>query len=366
MASFSIDSRMVGDGYPCFIIAEVGVNHNNNLETAKKMIDAAAKAGVDAVKFQLLTADGLYIKDAGSVVTDTGMNVDAYKIWKDVEMPISWIPELREYCNKRKVIFFSSVFEDKGIDELQPYVDVYKIASSELTHIPLLTKAARTGKPVIVSVGAGIMNEVDEAVKTVKNAGGSISLLYCVQKYPTPLEMANVTAVQTLKKRFPDVVIGYSDHSLQPDPAIVPVAAVAYGARIIEKHFTLSRQMEGIDQKMSMEPNEFRDMVTRIREAERKLSAGEKIHIDDAVRGNGILEKTQANEKVRAFVHRSIFASTAIKKGETFTQQNLLVVRPGNRDVKEGLHPRDYFSILGKKATCNIQEKAIIKKGYFT
>ena len=168
MSEFSIGLRKVGDNHPCFIVAEAGVNHNGDIKLAKKLIDVAAEAGVDAVKFQVLTADGLYIKNAGEATTDTGMKVDAYGIWKGVEMSSSWIPELSSYCKRKGVVFFASVFEEKGVEQLEPYVSLYKIASSELTHIPLLKKVAKTNKPIIVSVGSAVFDEVIEAVKTIR------------------------------------------------------------------------------------------------------------------------------------------------------------------------------------------------------
>ncbi|MBS3138978.1 N-acetylneuraminate synthase family protein [Candidatus Woesearchaeota archaeon] len=360
MASFSIGSRMVGDGYPCFIIAEIGVNHNGDMKIAKKMIDAAADAGVDAAKFQLINADCLYVKDAGVVKTDSGDTIDAYKVWKNVEMPQVWLSELKKHCEKRDVLFFSSVFHIAGVDILNPYVDVYKIASAETSDIPLLKKVARAGKPVIISLGGATLKETVEAVDAVKAEGNDrIALLYCVQKYPMPFASANISALKTLRKRFPDVVVGYSDHSLMPDPAVVPAAAVVYGAKIIEKHFTLSRSMEGIDHKMSVEPKELSRMVQTIRAAEKH-----GYEIPKEIIGNSRIELTPEQEKNLRFVRRVIFATRDIKPGDIFSASNIATLRPGYRDITEALHPREYETILGKRATCDIPERALIKKGY--
>lgn len=366
MAEFQIKTpagrRLVGDNQPCFIIAEAGVNHNGSLELAKKLIDAAASAGVDAVKFQVLTAKELYVQDAGRVVTDTGDDVDIYKVWEKVEMPAFWIPELKLYCESKKVLFFSSVFDEHSVGMLDPYVELYKIASSELTHIPLLKKVARTGKPIIISLGSATLEEIEEAVAAIHEEGNfSITLLQCVLKYPTPLHLANVSAVRTIKERFPSVMVGYSDHSLEP--ANVPIAAVALGAKVIEKHFTLSRAMEGIDHKMSLEPDELKEMVQKIRETERKMSQGVKIDIPRGLLGNGYFYITEDMQKVRSFVRRTIFAIKPIGKGQTFTPDNIAVLRPGNRNTASALHPREYFRLLQSKAVRDISALSTIKEG---
>src|SRR3989344_722621 len=203
IAKIKIGQRLVGTNEPCFIVAEAGVNHNGDLNTAKKMIDAAADAGVDAVKFQTLTADGLYVKNAGHFTTEWGEKHDIYEVWKKTEVPSFWIPELASYCKSKGVIFFSSVFDEETVDLLNPYVDVFKVASSETTHIPLLKKIAKTGKPIIFSIGGADLEEVKEAVETVREEGNNnISILYCVPKYPTPFELANIKAIKSLEKQF--------------------------------------------------------------------------------------------------------------------------------------------------------------------
>ncbi len=362
LKNFKVGNRIIGDHHPCFIIAEAGVNHNGSIELAKKLIDVAAAAGADAVKFQVLTAKGLYVQDAGKVVTDAGDEVDAYKVWEKVEMPASWIPELKRYCEQRKVLFFSSVFDERSVDMLDPYVELYKIASSELTHIPLLKKVARTGKSIIISVGSATLEEIEEAVAAIHEEGNtSIALLQCVLKYPTPLHLADVSAVRTIKERFPSVIAGYSDHSLEP--AVVPIAAVALGARIIEKHFTLSRAMEGIDHKMSLEPGELGEMVQGIREAEKKLDRGEQLKIPNELLGTGEFFVTEESQKVRSFVRRAIFATQPIQKGQKFTHDNIAVLRPGNRDTASALHPREYLRLLQAPAGRDISALSIIREG---
>jgi sialic acid synthase SpsE len=364
MATFRIGNRLVGKDQPCFIIAEAGVNHNGDLATAKKLIDAAADAKVDAVKFQILTAKGLYVKNAGTFTREWGEMHDIYEVWKKTEVPDFWIPELVAHCKQRGVIFFSSVFDEATVDLLDPFVDVYKIASSETSHIPLLQKVARTGKPVLFSIGGATMDEVQEAFAVLRAEGNEqIAILQCVQKYPTPLVNANVTALRTLQYTFPRAVLGYSDHSIKPGE--IPGAAVLFGASIIEKHYTLSRGMEGIDHKMSLEPSELKEMVTSIRETERKMQSHQTLSINPAVLGHGHVQLEDDCKDMMTFLRRTLFAMRDIAPGEAFTSENVAVLRPGNRDVKGGLHPREYNLVLRKHASCSINKHDLITRIHF-
>ncbi|HLC96353.1 MAG TPA: N-acetylneuraminate synthase family protein [Candidatus Nanoarchaeia archaeon] len=354
---FQVGSRTVGGANPCFIVAEAGVNHNGDLSLAKQLIEAAAKAKVDAVKFQLLKADSLYVKDAGTWKTDFNEEFDIHGVWKKTEMPLSWISELKEYADEKNLIFFSSVFDEQGADFINPYVGIYKIASSELSHIPLLKHVAKKKKPIIISIGGATMAEVQEAITVVKETGNNaIALLYCVPIYPTPLDKANVKALETLRKKFPDIVVGYSDHSL--DPVAVPRAAISYGAKIIEKHFTLSKAMLGIDHKMSLEPKELNAMVSEIRKAEADLTHGTLVINSKAI-GDGIIHPGDAK---MSFLRRKIFAIQTILKGQQLTKNNIAVLRPGNRDVTNGLHPSQFEALLGKKASRDISALKVMTK----
>jgi sialic acid synthase SpsE len=375
MNEITIQNRIIGEDRPCFIIAEAGVNHNNNFELAKRLVDAAVEAKADAIKFQLLTADGLYVKDAGKFELKNGKTIDLHDIWEKTEMPTSWIPKLHAYCQKKGIIFFCSIFDDKLINSLDPYVDVYKIGSSELTHIPLLKKLAQTGKPILIPLGGAEIEEIEEAVSSIRennkeskenkeNNDNKIVLMHCVAVYPTPLEMANVKALQTLRNYFPEIILGYSDHSL--NPVAVPTAAISYGAKVIEKHFTLSREMVGIDHHMSIEPNELCQMVKAIRETERKILAGEIVIINPQLLGDGKIERKGEQEEIMPLVRRTIFATKEIKKDELFTEENIAVLRPGKKETNNCLHPREYFGILGCKATKDISPNAIITKEIIT
>lgn len=367
MPSITVNNRSIGTNHPCFIIAEAGVNHNGDITLAKKMIAAAAQAGVDAVKFQYIHADRLYVKDAGIFRNRWDEEMDIYKVWKSTEMPPSWLPELSAYCRENKVLFFTSVFNEASVDEVDPQVSLYKIGSSELTHIPLLQKVARTRKLIIFSIGGAELDEVREAVQAIKAEGNDkIGILYCVVTYPAPLEEANVRAVKTLQQQFPDLLIGYSDHSL--DPEQVPAAAVYQGAKIIEKHFTLSRDLEGIDHKMSLEPSELKAMVEAIRTTEQDMALGRepRIALNDRVWGEGDIKLTAGQKDLIKFVRRKIFTVKDIAAGERFTTENSAVLRPGNRtnasEVRSNalLHPREYCKVLHSTARRNIPALSIL------
>ncbi len=367
MPAITIHNRSIGTDHPCFIIAEAGVNHNGDITLAKKMIAAAAQAGVDAVKFQYIRADRLYVKDAGIFRNRWDEEMDIYKVWESTQMPTSWLPELSAYCRENKVLFFTSVFDEASVDEVDSYVSLYKIGSSELTHIPLLQKVARTGKPIIFSIGGAELDEVQEAVQAIKAEGNDqIGILYCVVTYPAPLEEANVRAVKTLQQQFPDLVIGYSDHSLEPEQ--VPAVAVYQGVKIIEKHFTLSRNLEGIDHKMSLEPSELKLMVEAIRTAEQDMKFGQepRITLDDRILGDGDIKLTAGQKDLIKFVRRKIFAVKDIAAGEQFTTENSAVLRPGNRtknvelESSAPLHPREYGKVLHSTARRNIPALSIL------
>jgi len=364
MTIIRIGNKQVGTNQPCFIIAEAGVNHNGDFEMAKKLVDVAVKAGADAIKFQLLTAKGLYVEDAGKFKTEWGEEMDIFEVWKKTEIPDAWISKLVEYCKEKNIIFFSSVFEERAIDVLNPYVDAFKIGSSEVTHIPLLKKAAKTSKSMIFSVGGAKMSEVEEAVVSIKEEGNNnIAIMYCIAKYPTPLQHANTNAILTLKRRFPELVIGYSDHSM--DPIKVPVAAILQGAKIFEKHFTLSRNLEGIDHTMSLEPIELKQMIRAIRDTEKKMQLGEEVSIDPKVFGDSRVRLTDEQKDLMSFVRRKIFVVKDIKEGEEFSEKNIRTLRPGNRESSNGLHPREYFNLIGKKATKDINALDLVREDHF-
>ncbi len=339
-----IGERWVGDGEPCFIIAEAGSNHNGNLEQAKRLIDVAREAGADAVKFQLFRASKLYPKNAGQ--SDyLKLDRSIYDIIADMEMPYEWLPELAAHCQERGIIFLSSVFDEESVDRLDPYVPAYKIASYEMTHLPLVRHIARKGKPTIISTGTANLEEVDETVEAFLQTGNAgLMLMQCTASYPAPVESLNLRAIVTMKNAF-GVPVGLSDHSR--DPLTGPMAAVAIGADLVEKHFTLSNRLPGPDHPFSVEPGELRSMVQKIREVERALGSGEK-----AVQ--------PVEGELRGFARRSIFTTRDIAAGEVLTPENVAVLRCGK--LVPGLEPKYYDEMLGMTAQRTVQAGSAIRR----
>ena len=332
-----ICDRWIGMGEPCFIIAEAGSNHNGNLEQALRLIDVAVEAGVDAVKFQLFRASKLYPRGAGkSDYLNLGKSI--YDIISEMEMPYEWLPELAASCQEKSVIFLCSVFDEESVDRLDPYVPAYKIASYEMTHLPLVRYIAGKGKPLIVSTGTANLAEVDETVEAIDQTGNpQLMLMQCTASYPAPLESLNLRAIVTMREAF-DVPVGLSDHSR--DPLAGPMAAVALGANLVEKHYTLSNRLPGPDHIFSLDPEELQQMVRKIRDVETTLGSGEKS-----------VQPVEA--ELRAFARRSIFAIADISLGEPLTPANIAVLRCGKSPP--GLEPKEYPNVIGKIAQRNIR-----------
>lgn len=362
MIEFKIGKTKVGVNNPCFIVAEIGINFDGDFKKALKLIDSAANAGCSAVKFQLFRADEMYIKGTGEDKSGDGRKKDIYKIVKEGELSESWIPKLKTYANKKDLEFFSTVCEKVGVDVLEKYnPGAYKIASYEITHIPLLRHAAKTRKPIIFSSGDATLLEISEALEVFKKENNpKIALLHCIGSYPAPLENLNLNVIKTLSLAFPNVVIGYSDHSV--DPTIAPQAAVALGAKIIEKHITLDKNSPGPDHIFALEPKELSLMVKIIRHTEGKLKKGENISIDEKILGTSEKKAYSKNEQMtKDFGYRCIFARKNIKKGGLFTEKNMIVLRPGNE--KRGLHPR-YYELLLNRYRASRDIKANVSIGW--
>jgi N-acetylneuraminate synthase len=340
MAEFHIGDRPVGPDEPAFVIAEAGSNHNGDLDTAKELIDVAADAGADAVKFQTFRAEDLYVEASGEVeYLDDDRSI--YEIIESMEMPYEWIPELHDYCLERGIQFMSTPFDERSAAELAEYVPAWKVASYTSSHIPFLEHLAETDKPIIMSTGAHELAEVGESVAALREAGASdLVLLQCVAAYPTPVSEINVSVVETLREEF-DVPTGLSDHTL--DPVTAPSAAVTLGACVVEKHFTLDKSMEGPDHEFALEPDELDRMVSAIRDTEAALGSGEK----------RVLEvERELHEKAR----RAIHAVEDIEAGEELAETNLKVLRPGEQE--SGLHPKFYDEVVGTTALRDISRGA--------
>jgi sialic acid synthase SpsE len=343
MTRVRIGERWVGAGEPAYIVAEAGSNHNGSFGQALRLIDAAADARADAVKFQHFKAAKLYPRSAGSSdYLNTPRSI--YDIIQDMETPDDWVPELAGHCRRRGIAFLSSPFDEKSADLLDPWVPAFKVASYELTHAPLLRHIAGKGKPMIVSTGAAVLDEVLRAVEIIRAEGNEqIVLLQCTAKYPTPLDAVNARALVSLRDAT-GLPTGLSDHSR--DPVLAPVVAVALGACVIEKHFTLSNLLPGPDHAFAVEPSELRTLVQRVRDAEQALGHGRKETLPD-------------EEELRAFARRSIFAVKEIRPGEALTAENVAVLRCGKLGF--GLPPEALERVIGRTAVCEIRTEALIR-----
>ncbi|MBI3126007.1 MAG: N-acetylneuraminate synthase family protein [Candidatus Tectomicrobia bacterium] len=340
-----VGGRRIGAGEPCFVIAEAGSNHNGSLEKARELVETAASAGADAVKFQVFRAERLYPKSAG-LSGYLKLSKPIYDIIAEMEMPLGWLPVLSDLCRERRIQFLASAFDEESADRLDPYTHAFKVASYEMTHIPLIRHLARKGKPLIISTGTACLDEVAETVEEVRAAGRApLALMQCTGAYPAPLESLNVRAIPTMKSAF-GVPVGLSDHSR--DPLVGPLAAVAVGGSLLEKHFTLSNDLPGPDHRFAVEPGELRLMVRKVRETERALGSGEKV-VDPA------------EEELRSFARRSVFSLRAIAAGELLSLGNIAVLRCGN--LPAGVEPRRLGEILGKRASRAIPAEQALREG---
>lgn len=326
-----IGSRTLGPGHPAFIIGEAGSNHNGNLEQAKALIDVAAEAGCDAVKFQTFRATHLYAPAAGE--SDyLQVRRSIVDIIREMEMPWAWMPELAAHAQARGLEFMSTGFDEAAVDALDPFVAAHKVASYELTHLPLIEHVARKGKPILMSTGAGEMEEVREAVATARKAGcEDLVLLQCTAKYPAPLESLHLRVLPTLQREF-DVLTGLSDHSAEPVAG--PAGAIALGGVVVEKHFTLSKRLPGPDHKFAVEPHELKAMVQAIRQTERALGVPEK-------------RPDPAEAELRDFARRYLYLARDLPEGATLGPDDVLALRSGK--APKGLPPRELPSVLGRR-----------------
>jgi N,N'-diacetyllegionaminate synthase len=327
------------------IIAEAGVNHNGDIEVAKEMIDLAVEVGVDIVKFQTFKAENLVTKDTGMAsyqVENIGKADSQLAMLKKLELGYEQFKQLQDYCTGKGIRFFSTGFDIESLIFLKSLnMELWKVPSGEITNLPYLEFIGRCNEKVILSTGMSSLQEIEEAIAVLVNAGTEkkkIYVLHCNTDYPTRFEDVHLNAMNTIKQKL-GVEIGYSDHT----PGVeVSVAAVALGAKIIEKHFTLDRTMPGPDHKASLDPNDLKALVTQIRNIEKSLGRFEKIPSD----------REAENIKV---ARKSIVAKTSIKEGEVFTIDNLTTKRPGT-----GISPMKWHSVLGTKAQKNYQEDDLI------
>jgi len=318
-----------------FIIAEAGVNHNGSIKLAKQLIDVAVEAGADAVKFQTFKADKLVSKEAKKAAYQqetTDANESQYEMIKKLELDVTTHKELIAYCQDKGIMFLSTPFDHESIELLHDLgVEIFKIPSGEITNLPYLRHIGRLKKHVILSTGMADIGEIEDALDTLIIAGTpreNITILHANTMYPTPMEDVNLRAMQTIGCTF-GCDVGYSDHTLGIE---VPIAAVAMGAKVIEKHFTLDKTMEGPDHKASLEPHELKAMVHAIRNIEKAL-------------GSPIKKPSPSETPNIPVARKSIVAAQPIKKGESFTEENLAIKRPGN-----GISPMRWDEVIGTVA----------------
>ncbi len=319
----------------CIIVAEAGVNHNGDIEMAHRMIDVAAESGADLVKFQTFTADGLVTRWAEKAVYQkqtTEATESQYDMLRRLELNYQTHESLMVHCRERGIGFLSTPFDTVSVDLLVELgIERFKIPSGEITNLPYLRYIGRYGKPIILSTGMATLGEIEAALSILEKAGTQkclLTVLHCNTDYPTPMSDVNLLAMLTIRDEF-GVEVGYSDHTLGIE---VPIAAVALGATIIEKHFTLDRNLPGPDHRASLEPDELKKMVKAIRNVELAL-------------GDGIKQPTPSEGKNKSIARKSLVASRPISKGSTFTEKNLTVKRPGI-----GISPMRWDEVLGRLA----------------
>lgn len=331
-----IDQKEIGITKPCYIVAEIGVNHNGKIDLAKKLVDVACEAGADAVKFQKRSLTSLYNEDVlnNPNVDSQGLEI-LLDFLKEVELTDFEYSEIITYCREKEISFLCTPWDRPSVDFLERFnVPAYKIASADLTNLPLIKYIAKTGKPIIISTGMSTIEEIKDAVDFVKKQNIPFVLLHSNSTYPAPIESLNLSLIPFLRTKF-DVPVGYSGHEASFMPTVV---AANLGAVMVERHITLDKKMEGLDQAASLEPNEFKTLVKYIRESE-------------IAKGQPIKKITRGEFLQREILAKSIICIMDIREGDIFSEHNIDVRGPAR-----GLSPQHYFEILGKKSSRNIKK----------
>ena len=327
------------------IIAEAGINHNGDISLAKQLIDEAKKAGVDIVKFQTWKTELLVTKDAEQAEyqeQNTGKTESQFDMLKKLELSYDDFVELKEYCDTSGITFLSTPDEEQSADFLNEIQSMFKIGSGELNNIPFLKKIAKFGKPIILSTGMGTIAEVETAINAILEEGlplQNLTVLHATTDYPTDFKDVNLSAMNTIARTFPGLKVGYSDHTLGIE---IPIAAVALGATVIEKHFTLDKSMKGPDHAASIEPHELKKLVEGIRNIEVSLGTGWKIPVSSELKNKDIVRK-------------SVVASCNIQKGQILELTNLAIRRPGG-----GISPESIDDLIGTEASKDFSEGELI------
>lgn len=361
-----INRKKIGQEQSCFIILDAGVNHNGSMELAKKLVDAAKKAGVDAVKFQTFKSEKIVTPDAEQAEYQTkniGKKESQYEMLKRLELTYKDFEELKKYCDKKGIMFLSTPHScNEDVDLIAKLCPAIKVASGDLINIPLLKYIAHKNLPILLSTGMGTLEEVREAVDTIKHYNDQLVLLHCTSNYPTPLNEVNLKSMITMYNEF-KLPVGYSDHT---EGIIVSVAAVAMGACVVEKHLTIDKTMEGPDHKASLEPHEAAALVKQVRRVEKMLKQNKSIdtilnelNIPREILGDGVKKPMPSEYATMKVARKSVVAAQDIKKGTVITEDMLTIKRPGN-----GLHPREYYNIIGKTAKKDIAKDSLLSWSY--
>ncbi len=342
-AEFAIADRIVGSGQPTYVIAEIGANHNRDLDQARELIDRAAEAGADAVKFQTYSGSRIYSRKTPKFAyLEPLTDKSPAELLEEISLPREWQPLLAEHARERSVHFFSSPFDHEAVRELHELdVPVLKIASFEIVDLPLIRAAAATGRPLLISTGMAVLGEIEDALTAAAEAGGSaVGLMQCTSVYPAPVERINLRAMETMRAAF-GVPVGLSDHSTG---TAVPIAAAALGAAFIEKHFTLDRARVGPDHPFALEPLELGTMVRGIREAEAALGDGHK---------DG--PSPEEREEMYTLGRRSLIAARDLPAGTVLDRDMITIKRPGF-----GIVPKDLDHVVGRTLKVGVEEDDVL------
>ena len=351
MKTIKIGSRIISEKSPVFIVGEAGINHNGNLRLAKKLIDVAGEAGVDAVKFQTFNPDTLVTEGAAKAdyqaKNEKRADESQYSMLKRLMLPRAWHNQLKQYAEKKGLIFLSTPFSlDDAIFLRKLGVKAFKAGSTDTENLPYLAEIARWNLPIILSTGMSAMLEIKEAVRTIQKAGNNkLIILHCTTNYPTPYEEANLRAISTLKKELKNVPIGFSEHTVGIEVAI---ASVALGVRVIEKHFTLDRNLPGPDHLASLEPDELKRLVSSVRHVESAMGSGKKVPF-------------ASEKRIAEIARKSLVAARFILAGTQLNAEDIATKRPGT-----GIKPKFLTKAIGKKAKRDIEKDQLLDWGILT
>lgn len=339
----------IGDGQPVFTIAEIGLNHNGDIDIAKKMVDMAANAGCSSVKFQNFETDDVYVKGAkAGKYKLLGKDIPIYDLHKNLEVEIEFLSVLKEYAESKGLYFFSAPMGKNALATITKLkCDLVKIASYEISNLPWIREVAATNVPIIISCGGAKLEEVDRALSEIFKYHKNVALMHCIIKYPAACKEANLRVIQSLKQSF-EIPTGFSNNGFRNDDGSIdfreiPYTAAGIGMDLYEIHITLDREMEGVDQGFSTEPNELIEMIELIKRTRENFLANKELVLNSEYLGSGVKRTLPSEDYVRRFAYKSIFSTEKIKSGDKLTPANIKCLRPG--EYEEGLQPM-YFDIL--------------------